>query len=200
MLGPPRSPVAFKTLIFPRVFQCFEKCAFFAYVSMLCLKLRRRGLILGPLGAILGPSCALWGASWRTLGPPWGHPGAILAHLWAFLGHLGPTLGLSAATRSYLEPSLPHLWLTWSLGKAILGPSGRLPDPFGAHLGHMLEPFCSYFGIYRLLSWANAYTPIRIVVSKPINTKTSLTLEASSPRGASAGTRSANNSARNSAS
>ena len=159
------------------------------------------GTLLDPLGAILGPSWAILEPPWALLGPPWGHLVAILAHLGAMLGHLWPSLAPSWAT---LELSWAMLGLSWAnlvTCGPLLEPSGRLPGPCRAYLeavltsswghfggilrycGRIFLPFCGF------LTYRSILAPL---VYLPQNTPH---LEVSSPRGASAGTRSAYNPA-----
>ena len=169
-LDPPLGP--------PWDFRAFQKPSFFIRfltvfaIGRSCLELRLScpmlcylSFISGPLGAILGPS---WAPLWPSC--------ALQASPW---GHLGLSLDFPRTPWDHLGPSWAHLGPTWSLWGTFWALLGTLLGPFGAMLalgwGHLGNVCLS-------LSFS----------SLPVQNKR-LGLEASSTRGASAGTRSAYN-------
>ena len=166
------------------------------------------GLSWGLLGATLGPPGGPLGAILDPPGNPWGHPGGILAHKRATSGRPWVPLAPSWAT---LGPSWANFRPSWAnlvrLG-ALLGPSGRLPDLFSAHLGGMLGPLESHLSAIfasSSLSRANLRVVIELLnltfylsFSSPLLYRSGhqtwpRNLKSSSPRGASAGPRSVYN-------
>ena len=158
------------------------------------------GALLGPLGALLGPSWALLGPSWGHLGPSW----ATLGPSWAFLG---PSWGQLGPPWGYLGPSWPLSGPTWGRLGPIWGLLGTNLDPIWDRLGAalrthlvMLDHSSDFVGSLSICDSSlsvlvHAFPTYGdyLSFSCPSIPKTTLSLEASSPRGASAGTRSAYN-------
>ena len=91
-----------------------------------------------------------------------------------------------------LEPS----WANLVTFGALLAPSGRLPGPCWVRFGAILGGILCYFGLMVAPFWRPFVVSELNVLSKlllPTYPKKMLSLKVSGPRGASAGTRSANN-------
>ena len=140
------------------------------------------GGVLGRLGPILGLSWVPLGPSWALQASPWGHP--------------GPSLDFPRAPWCHLEPSWAHLGPNWSLWGAFLALTGTFLAPLGAvlelawgHLGNIFGPNCCHVEAIGGSLHRQVYLSFSCLLSKQQIHR----LEASSPRGASAGTRSAYN-------
>ena len=168
---------------------------------------------MGLLGAILGSSWALLGPSWGPLGPPWGHPGLSVGPLGAILGPswrmggppwaaLGPPWRPHSPPWGLLGPRCARFQSTWCL----MGLSWGLRGAFLVRFRSISKLFWSHRGIILGPSWGHPllfgvmFAPFRgFLTLRSILTslaylppKTGI-LEASSPREASAGTRSVYN-------
>ena len=137
---------------------------------------------MGRLGPMLG-------LSWPPLGPS----GALRASPW---GHPGPPLDFPRAPWCHLEPSWARLGPNWTLWGAVWALTGTFLAPLGAvlelawgHLGNIVGPNCCHVEAIGGSLHRQVYLSFSCLLSKQQIHR----LKASSPRGASAGTRSAYN-------
>ena len=154
-----------------------------------------RGLSWGHLGAILGSLGAILRTFLGHLGPSW----PILAALGRHLGHFGALLGrlgnILCQLFFHIGPNWSLWGSSWSLLGAFLARFGSSLDSFGATWGSSWGDVGKNCFYYLGLTVACSILSSRSILASPVHRSQEKTrsLRASSPRGASAGTRSDNN-------
>ena len=167
----------------------YDQCLFWTILASSWSLLKLSWAILG---ASLGPSWSYWGLArppWGGSGAPRGQQGAMMNNLGLVLDQPGPSCGHLGANKISLEALLVRSWG---------GPRG-LSGPTLWHFGALLDRLGPSMNAFSLkqhkasASWTMSVHIVSRLTSPTCFPVLPRVLEASSPRGASAGTRSTYN-------